>query len=241
MSKTQSMQPSADPFERERACLDAFAAFTGDAANAVPEGYVRNAKGHLVPERMIPESTRLEDTTVRTIASYALDLHRQIHRFVGHTYDDLAAMDDLMAERYGLKRRGGAKGNRTYMSFDATVRVLVQVQDRIEFGPELKIAQELVDQCIAEWSDGARDEIRLLAQQAFETDQQGRVAREKVFALRRLEIDDERWRQAQAAITDAIRVIGSASYVRFHVRATPEDRWTAITIDTNGTPLPETL
>lgn len=240
MTKPASMQVSNDPFERERACLDSFAAFAGEGP-PVPEGYTRNAKGHLIPDNLIPESARLEDTTVRTIAAYALDLHRQIHRFVGHTYDDLAAMDDLVAERYGLKRRGGAKGNRTYTSFDGTVKVVVQVQERIAFGPELTVARDLLEECIAEWGEGARDEIRLLASQAFDTDKEGHVSREKVFALRRLEIDDERWRQAQAAITDAIRVIGSASYVRFCVRPTPEDRWTAITINTNGQALPPTL
>ena len=63
-----------------------------------------------MPERLIPEHARLEDTTVRTIAAYFLELHRQIHRFIGHCYDDMSAMDDLLAEKYGLqppRRRQG--------------------------------------------------------------------------------------------------------------------------------------
>ena len=233
--------PNPDPFDREREALDALAAFQGDYARSPVEGYARDAKGHLVPEELIAEHTALEDTTVRTIAAYALDLHRQIHRFIGHTYDDLAAMDDLMAERYGLKRRGGVKGNRTYLTMDGTAKVVVQVQDRIAFGPELQAARELVEACIADWSDGARAEIQALARHAFDTDKEGNVNREKVFALRKLSIDDERWKQVQQAITDAIRVIGSASYVRIYVRASPEHRWMAITIDMTGAALPETL
>ena len=235
---------TADPFERERAALGSLDAyFSAARANEppVPEGYVRDAKSRLVPERMVPESAQMEDVTVRTIAAYAFDLHRQIHRFIGHCYDDLAAMDDLIAERYGLKRRGGAKGNRTYRTYDGCLEVVVQVQERIAFGPELQAARELVEECIAEWSDGARDEIKVIARHAFDTDKEGNVSREKVFALRRLEIEDERWRQAQAAITDAIRVVGSAQYVRFYIRPAPGARRMAISIDMTSQPLPEAL
>lgn len=240
--ETPAPQTAQTEFDRERAALDALAAFVGDYAVSPVAGYTRDHKGHLVPDELIAEHTQIEDTTVRTIAAYALDLHRQIHRFIGHTYDDLAAMDDLMREKYGAKVRGGAKGNRTYTTHDGCIQVLVQVQDRIVFGPELAIARDLIDECIAEWSDGARAEIRALVQHAFEPDKQGEVSRESVFRLRRLEIDDARWRHAQAAITDAIRVIGSTSYVRFRARPTPQARrWTTITIDMTGAPLPETL
>lgn len=235
------MTTNGDEFTRERDCLAALAAFQGDGGVDVPEGYLQDAKGRLVPDRLVSDAARLEDATVRTIAAYALDLHRQVHRFVGHCYDDLAAMDDLMAERYDLKRRGGAKGNRTYTSFDGTLRVVVQVQDRIQFGPELQIARDLVEECITDWGAGAGDEIVTLARHAFDVDKAGNVSREKVFALRRLEMDDDRWRVAKAAITDAIRVTGSKSYIRFYVRPTPEARWTGITIDTAGTPLPKAL
>ena len=228
-------------FSREAAALQALGRFQCAADGSVPDGYRADAKGRLVPDRMVGDAARLEDATVRTIAAYALDLHRQVHRFVGHCYDDLAAMDDLLAEKYGLRRRGGARGNRTYASYDGTLRVVVQVQDRIQFGSELQIARDLVQECIAEWGEGARDEIRVLAGHAFDTDKGGNVSREKVFALRRLDIDDDRWRVAQAAITDAIRVVGSKTYIRFYARPSPEDGWTGITIDTAARPLPETL
>lgn len=230
-----------DAFTRERDCLAALDAFRGQPDAEVPEGYRTDPKGRLVPERLVSDAQRLEDVTVRTIAAYALDLHRQVQRFVGHTWTDLAAMDDLVAEQYGLRRRGGAKGNRTYSSYDGTLRVVVHVQDRITFGPELRIAADMVRDCIAEWGEGACDEIRALAEHAFDVDRQGLISREKVFALRRLELDDDRWRAAQRAITDAVRVVGSKTYVRFYVRATSEDRWAAISVDAAADPLPAAL
>ena len=228
-------------FARERAALEALSAFQAPAAAPALDGYRTDAKGRLVPESLIPEHAKLEDETVRTVAAYFLELHRQIHRFIGHCYDDLHAFDDLLAEKYDLKRRGGAKGNRTYRSFDGTLEVVVQVQDRVTFGPELAVARELVEQCISDWAEGARAEIQALVRHAFEPDKEGQVNRESVFRLRKLEIDDPRWKAAQQAITDAIRVIGSASYIRCYVRANPKAPRLAITIDMNGAPLPERL
>ena len=236
---TRPLRQAADPFERERTVLDALAAFLGDGGTPQVPGYVADAKGRLIPEQHVADHARLEDAAVRTIAGYALDLHRQCHRFRAHSYDDLAAMDDLTAERYHRKPRGGPKGNRTYMSIDGRVQVVVQVADRIAFGPELQVARQLIDECIAEWAEGARTEIQALVRHAFEPDKEGQVSREAVFALRRIEIDDPRWRQAQAAITDSIRIVGSSSYLRVKVRATPDGDWRHITIGMTGDPLPE--
>jgi hypothetical protein len=198
--------------------------------NTIPDGYMQDAKGRLVPERLVKQTDRLEDQLVKKCLGYADELSAEIARFKGHTFDDVAAFMDLLAEAYG-QAKGGKKGNVTFTSFDGRARVQVAVQDHIDFGPELQVAKQLIDACIEEWSADSRDEIRALVNHAFEVDKPGQVNREALFALRKIDIDDERWRQAQAAITDSIRVTGSKTYVRFYRRPTPEDRWRAVTID----------
>ena len=49
--------------------------------------------------------------------------------------------------------------------------------------------------------------------------------------LLRLEITDERWTRAMAAIRDAIRVVGSRTYVRVSRRDRPDAAWQPISID----------
>ena len=228
-------------FAREKAAIGALDAFLASGERKVPAGYRQDAKRRLVPEDLVPEHTRLEDDMVSVIIAHGLDLHRQIQRYRGHSYDDLAALDDLLGEKYGQARRGGVKGNRTYTSLDGCRRVIIQVQDRIAFGPELQVARDLVNECIADWSADARSEVQALIQHAFEPDREGMVNREAVFALRRLDIKDERWQRAREAITDSIRVVGSASYIRLQVRAAPEADWTTIPIDLAKRALPEKL
>ncbi|MBE0529505.1 MAG: DUF3164 family protein [Rhodospirillales bacterium] len=198
--------------------------------NTVHEGYMQDAKGRLVPEHLVKEIDKLQDQLVKKCLGYADELSAQIARFKGHTFDDVAAFMDLLGEKYG-QSKGGRKGNVTFTSFDGCAKVQVAVQDHIDFGPELQVAKGRIDECIEEWAADSRDEIRALVNHAFEVDKPGQVNREALFALRKIDIDDERWRSAMAAITDSIRVTGSKTYVRFYRRATPEDRWQAVTID----------
>ncbi|WP_029004805.1 DUF3164 family protein [Azorhizobium doebereinerae] len=192
--------------------------------------YMRDGKGHLVPLDLVRPEDVLEDQTVRKIVQYAEDLSAQISRFRGHTFDDVTACVELIAEKYGAKR-GGVKGNVTLSSYDGCFKVVIQVQDQLTFGPQLRAAKELVDQCISDWSGGAAAELLELVQHAFQVDKEGKINTAALFALRRLKIEREPWPAAMEALGDAIRVIGSKEYCRFYRRADPRGRWEPITID----------
>ncbi|PHR52916.1 MAG: sulfate transporter [Robiginitomaculum sp.] len=199
-------------------------------AQTIPAGYLMDAKGRLVPESLIKDHQRLEDDLVRKIMGHAVDLSDQIARFHAHTFSDMATFMDLLEEKYGMTK-GGKKGNVTFSSFDGCMRVQINIQDHLEFGPELQIAKGLIDECIADWSSEMSDKIMALVNHAFNVDKAGQVNREALFSLRRLDIDDPKWRAAVAAINDSIRTIGSKAYIRFYRRINVQDKWVAVTID----------
>ena len=192
--------------------------------------YMADAKGSLVPVDLIKPQHLLEDEVVRKIAGYALALSEQVARFKAHTFDDIAGFEALLAQEYGAKL-GGPKGNKTLMSFDGLFKVTVQVSDYTVFGPELQMGKALVDECLNEWSEGSRDEIRAIVTRAFNTDKEGQINRAEIFMLLRLEITDARWTRAMTAIRDAIRIVGSKTYVRCHRRESVDAAWQAVTID----------
>lgn len=192
--------------------------------------YMTDAKGSLVPVETIKPSDKLEDEQVRKIMTFARDLSAQIARFRGHTMTDLGELDALLEQEYGAKK-GGRKGNRTYQTFDGLMKVQVQVSDFIDFGPQLQVAKTLIDECLNEWSEDSRPEIRAIVTRAFNTDKEGQINRSEIFMLMRLDIEDERWKSAVDAIRDAMRVTGSKEYVRFYERKAVTDGWTAVTID----------
>ena len=192
--------------------------------------YMADAKGALVPLETIKPADKLEDEQVRKIMGYARDLSAQIARFRGHTFTDLGELDALLEQEYGAKK-GGKKGNPTYQTFDGLEKVQVQVSDFVDFGPQLQVAKTLIDECLNEWSEDSRPEIRAIVTRAFNTDKEGQINRSEIFMLMRLDIGDERWKRAIDAIRDAMRVTGSKEYVRFYERKSVTDGWTAVTID----------
>ncbi|MFN3938712.1 MAG: DUF3164 family protein [Gemmobacter sp.] len=192
--------------------------------------HMADAEGRLVPVSLIRPEHKLEDETVRKILRHAVELSEQIARFKSHTFDDLGALEALLAQEYG-RTKGGTRGNKTFMSFDGLMKVQVQVADHIDFGPQLQIAKELIDECLNEWAAEARDELRAIVTRAFNTDKAGQINRAEIFMLLRLDIADPRWTRAMEAIRAAIRVVGSKTYVRAYRRARFDAPWQAVTID----------
>lgn len=192
--------------------------------------YMTDVKGSLVPVELVKDQDKLEDDTVRRVIAFAHDLSAQVARFHGHCFEDIGALEALIAEKYDAKL-GGRKGNMTLMSYDGTMKIQVQVADHIDFGSELQTAKSLIDECLIEWSADSRPEIRALITSAFNTDREGQVNRADIFMLLRMKINDERWQKAMEAIRDAMRVVGSKTYIRFYQRENGAAKWQAITID----------
>ena len=191
---------------------------------------MRDGKGAYIPLSLIKPQDQLQDDVVRQIMGYAIALSEQIARFKAHTFEDISVFEALLAQEYGAGV-GGAKGNKTLMTFDGLFKVQVQVADNVVFGPELQIAKTLVDECLNEWAEGARDELRAIVTRAFNTDKEGQINRSEIFMLLRLEIADPRWTRAMEAIRDAMRVVGSRTYVRCYRRDSFDGPWQAVSID----------
>ena len=192
--------------------------------------YMSDAKGNLVPLKMIKPQAMLQDELVRKVMGYALALSGQVARFKEHTCDDIGGFEALLAQEYGAAV-GGKKGNMTLMTFDGLMKIQVQVADTVVFGPELQIAKALIDECLTEWAAGSRDEIRTIVTRAFNTDKEGQVNRAQIYMLLQLEIEDARWQRAMKAIRDAMRTVGSKTYVRVYMREAFDGPWAPVSID----------
>lgn len=184
---------------------------------AIPAGYRQNRQGHLVAEANIKPIDLTRDELVLEIVSRAKVANGVLADFKGRTFDDVAAFVSLSAEQYGVQL-GGTKGNVTLMSFDGRYKVVRQIQELIRFDERLQAAKELIDDCLQEWSEGAREELKVLVTDAFQVDQQGNIRTGQVLGLRRLDIKDERWLEAMKAVAEAVQVVGTTSYVRVYER-----------------------
>ncbi len=192
--------------------------------------YMGDGKGGFQPIETIKPQHLLEDETVRNILGFGLALSDQMARFKEHTFDDIGGHEAILEQEYNTKL-GGAKGNKTLQTVDGLFKVQVQVSDYITFGPELQIAKALFDECLTEWAADARPELRALVTNAFQTDKTGNINRSRIFMLLRQESDDPRWQEGQRAIREAMRVVGSKTYVRCYQRTSHDARWEPVVLD----------
>jgi hypothetical protein len=209
-----------------------------DQSPTIPSGiieqngkaYMADAMGRLMPVEMVKPQDQLQDELVRKVIHFADELSAQIARFKGHCFEDVQDFLAILRQEYD-EARGGKVGNMTFTSYDGTLKVTVQVAKHYDYGPELQIAKSLVDECLTEWSSDARPEIRRIITSAFNTDKEGKINRDELLGLKKLDIEDERWQRAMKAITDAERAVGSKTYMRFYRRADAQAEWQAITVD----------
>ena len=203
----------------------------------IPAGYRQDAQGRLIPESMIKPIDVERDRLVRHLIDRASELNRELADFKAVAFGDVRAFIEMSFEEYGAKL-GGKKGNVTLLSFDGRYKLQIAVQDSISFDERLQAARSLIDECLAEWTEGARPEVVTLVNDAFRTDTKGEIRTARVLALRRLEIADERWQKAMKAIGEACQVTSSKEYLRFYERIGESDMYRPIPLDLAAIALP---
>ncbi|WGL95111.1 DUF3164 family protein [Arsenophonus nasoniae] len=201
-----------------------------NTSQVIPQGYWCDAKGRLIPESIIKDIDKERDTLVSDLVKQAKLVSHDLSKFKFRAFSDIQALIDLSGEKYGAAM-GGKKGNITLYSFDGRYKVQRAMQDRIAFDERLQAAKQLIDACLADWTEGARPEIHAIINQAFATDKEGEINIGRVLALRRLEIEDERWKNAMNAISEALQVVGSKSYIRIYERVGNTDQYRQIALD----------
>ena len=193
------------------------------------EKYMQNAQGAWVNIENIKERDLLCDQLVKGIVPEFKAMQEAMRALKEKTYEDIAAFISLSLERYGVKV-GGDKGNVTLMSFDGNYKVVRSMADNMTFDEGILAAQSLIGECLTEWTEDSRPELRSIVERAFKQDKQGNISTAAVLDLRRLEIADERWQRAMQAISDSLQVVFAKSYIRV-LEKDGKGGWRNITLD----------
>jgi len=197
--------------------------------DSVPDGYMKNHRGALVPVDLIKEIDKLRDEVVKEIVMKTMGLSMELEKFKIRTMGDIETFIALSAEKYNVFI-GGKKGNVTLFSYDGQYKVVRAISDRIAFDERLQAAKALIDECIKEWAPGSRSEIMVLVNDAFAVDKTGKINTDRILGLRRLSIKGEKWQQAMAAIGDSVMILDSKAYLRIYGRQ-DNGEYTQISLD----------
>ena len=198
--------------------------------NAIPAGYWRDGEGRLIPENMVKPIDKARDDLVRELVGKAKVASAILADFKTKAFGDIGAFVEMSGEQYGVKL-GGVKGNVTLLSFDGRFKIVRQVQEHLVFDERLQAAKQLIDECIQTWTEGSRDEIKALINDAFQVNKEGKINTARVLGLKRLNISDEKWLRAMQAIADSVQVAGSKPYIRIYERVGDTDQYQPISLD----------
>jgi hypothetical protein len=208
----------------------------------IPAGYLEDAQGRLVPERLIRPHERQRDALVRELISRCEATAASLAATKAALLADVAAHCALVAERYGVATAGDA-GNVSLVSYDGRLKVERASADRITIGEEIQPAQALIGQILDEIDHPI---ARQIAERAFRRDRKtGELSAARLVDLVSLDIDDDRWRRAVLAIREAMRATGTTVYFRAYRRERSDAPWEQIPLDFSaiapvaaGAPLP---
>jgi len=196
----------------------------------VPEGYMLDHLGRLVPEAIVKDVDKMRDQVVQEIVREATHLNEVLTAFKRKAMDDVLAFVTLSAEKYGAKL-GGQKGNITLTSFDGKYKVTRSINEYITFDERLEAAKALLDECLKSWTSESSDKLRKLVNFAFKVDKTGNISTQRIMGLLRVDIKDDTWKKAMEAITESIQVSGSKAYIRIYKREGDSDKYSQINLD----------
>ncbi len=189
-----------------------------EQATVIPNGYMENAQGALVPISSIKEFDLARDEVVKEVAKIALETREVLRLAKEKMNSTVNTLIDLSGERYDVRKPGGIKGNATLISFDGQFKVVRQVSDNLTFDEGLLAAEVLIDECLTDWTQDSNDNIRAVVNRAFRVNKEGKLNMGAILGLRRLDIKDEKWNRAMDAISDSLKVIETRSYLRVYKR-----------------------
>jgi len=191
----------------------------------VPDGYMTNNLGHLVPIEAIKEIDLARDELVKFLAGRAKDVNEMLTIFKKNVADDMQAFFELSAEKYQADV-GGSKSFLELYSFDGQYKLVREHAERLNTTEQVHAAIALVKECLREWSDIAGPELRAIVEKKLQINKKGRINIKEFLSLRSFNFDHPKWKMAMQAV-------GTCTYYRMYERD-DEGKYHQIGLDFSG-------
>ncbi|MFA7095894.1 MAG: DUF3164 family protein [Gammaproteobacteria bacterium] len=173
-----------------------------------------DAQGRAIPVSVIKTEMLKQDSVVNNTLDRVLRLQKRIISDKNKLYGEIQNYLDYVAKKSGLDW----KGNAGFSSFDGKYKIEIRFKERIEFGLELQLAKQKIDECLKDWSADSNANLRAIISEAFQVDKKGEIAKNRILSLRKYNIKDPVWKEAMELIDKAIRVVSTKQYVSFYER-----------------------
>lgn len=175
-----------------------------------------NHRGLSVPREYVSKFDRKKETTLGALVKKAERIRALLTDFKVESFDIADQLYTQMMIDANVDSTG-RKGNYTLFSFDKSIKLEVNVSDRLEFDENINFAQQKLSDFIAAKTDGADQELRELVNSAFTTTR-GRLDTKRIMSLFSLKINHPLWNEAMDLIKKSISVNSTVRYLTLWVR-----------------------
>lgn len=173
-----------------------------------------DAQGREISVKVLNKDILDREKAVSKAMERTLKLHEHI---IKEKHSIIKIVEDYLND-VARKNNVEWKGNALLLTFDEKYKIEIRYREKIQFGIELQLAKQKIDECIKAWSENSNDNLKAIINEAFQVDKRGQLARYRIFALRRYKIKDPIWKEAMELIDKAITVTSTKQYISFSVR-----------------------
>ena len=187
-----------------------------------------DSMGNNIPVKYVSAYDKARDRATRRILARFQKARSMLEAVVAESSADL---DELSK----LKDSLGEKGNFSARSFDGLIQVAIRQQYNIRLDERVIHARELMMEyvnSVLDRVDGVDvSALRLLVTEAFKVNSQGFLSAGRVLSLMRMEVNNDKWREAKMILQAALKPEKGKQYLICESRKTTQGDFKAIRLD----------
>ena len=187
-----------------------------------------DSMGNEIPLKYVSAYDKARDKVTRRILTKFEKARSMLETVVAESIREL---DDLSK----LKDSLGEKGNFSARSFDGLIQVAIRQQYNIRLDERVIHARELMMEyvnSVLDRVDGVDvSALRLLVTEAFKVNSQGFLSAGRVLSLMRMEVNNDKWREAKMILQAALKPEKGKQYLICEKRKTTQGDFKAIRLD----------
>ena len=187
-----------------------------------------DSMGNNIPVKYVSAYDKARDRATRRILARFQKARSMLEAVVAESIADL---DELSK----LKDSLGEKGNFSARSFDGLIQVAIRQQYNIRLDERVIHARELMMEyvnSVLDRVDGVDvSALRLLVTEAFKVNSQGFLSAGRVLSLMRMEVNNDKWREAKMILQAALKPEKGKQYLICESRKTIQGDFKAIRLD----------
>jgi len=171
--------------------------------------------GQEIPAAYVPKLDKNRDRVARLYAKKAIALRDKLTTFKEELLEACDNLYDQMLAEHKVHPK--TKGGFSVTSFDKSIKIEININERVEFDDRIQVAQELINEYIESKSGGMDKDIRQIVNLAFQT-RKGRLDVKRVLGLFQLNIQDKKWVEAMEVLKKSISRNQTKRYARIWLK-----------------------